>query len=715
MLFYLQKVAKCLCFLFLFLVLLVLFGIICIEYLFPAVTFNQIYFHAAYLDFEQLSFWWVQIAGVFLLSLIAATLIYKKPISAFLIILLVCGILCKPLRVSDIKEDKPISLAKQIKLSLQSSDIYEKYYKTPELKVPESKKNIIVIFAESMEDNFSDATYWGENLIPNLSKLKREGTSFHGYYLLNGTNWTLASNISLFCGVPLKMQMRDRLGTATRQFLPNVKCLSDITHELGYKNVFATGTYISFVGTDMFVEEHNFDEIYGRDEIIAEDEANIQDVGIKHFGINDEKMFEFARHKISNLAKNEEPFFMAIQTLDTHFPNGYVNEGCSVKYGDTRDSIKCSEKIIYDFVRWCQQQDFWDNTIIVLVGDHLMMTSSDIADLLDEYPKREIYNVVLEKNSEAKTIFKPYSMLDWSATVADKAGIISSDNFGLGISLFRKEKTLIEKLGAINFEEELLKNSSMYNSFLGISSHLGSYSDKNKIAENTALQNFQLSQDKMIAHACGSIDGHVYTNSLEALNLSASRGYKYVEIDLLPLMDKNRGFYAAHDYEKFRLMTQKRFRMDRKTIKSLKIFGKYSPLTDDMILDFFEKHPDMWLVTDKVTDFELLNEKFGKLKDRMIIEFWDDEQYKEAQKYGFKHLAYSLNSYEDFPLVLSKKYEYVTVSMEFLELYKKPLQTLRKKRGVKVMAYTVANKNSAFKYDNFADMLYYDGEDYLDK
>lgn len=706
-----KKVFNFIYFLLWFVAILILLGILCIYYYFPEATFNQIFFHILYIDWQQLSFWWLQILGILILSILIAFWVCKRHIALLIPVLLFLYIFFHPLKVSNVEEDKKIPIFKQLLFSLEWSSIYEKYYQIPQMRELQNPKNIIFIFAESMEDNFADEKYWGENLIPYLSKLKEEGISFDDYEPINGTNWTLASNISAFCGVPLRMHLRDRLGTETKQFMPNIKCLPDILKSIGYYNVFSTSTYSAFVGTDTWVDEHSFDELYGRDELILENHASAADIGMAAFGINDKKIFEFARKKISTLAEKHSPFFISIQTVDTHFPNGYVHDSCSRKYGDTRDAIKCSDKTIYDFIRWAQEQDFYDNTIIVIVGDHLMMTTttSDIAYLAEGYPDRQIYNVILEKDVAQQIIKKKYSMMDIGATVASKAGILSNDNFGLGVSLFSDKKTLTEKLGPQKFEEEISKNSSMYNYFLGVSSRA-----KHKYSQNK-VSNLKLSKSKMIAHAGGSIDGNIYTNSLEALNISALRGYKYIEIDLLPLFDKQQGFLGAHDYLKFKNFVKEPCKFDRKTIKNLKILGKYTPLTDDVILDFFEKHPDMWLVTDKVYDLELLNEKFGKIKDRMIIELWNKKLMEEAKKYGFNNLAYTLNNVEDIPLVLSNDYKFVAVPLEFLQKYEKTIQKIRQKKGVKVMVYTLKDKTEVLEYDNFADMIYYDGEENIEE
>jgi len=459
---------KALCAIISFFAVMLMLILLTAEYYFPNATLNQIVFHALYIDTEQLSYYPLEIAGAFFISLLAAVLVYKRLYCLVLVFALFYYVSGNPLKVSDIEVDKKISLSKQMMLSLEWSLLYEKYYDVSVLKEPENKKNIIVIFAESVEDNFTDEKYYGENLIPNLTELKREGQSFTGYTAINGTNWTLAANVATFCGVPIRTQLRDRLGPETEKFLPNAVCLPDMLHDLGYHNVFVKGAYITFVGTDIFVGEHHFDEIYGRDELIEQNYAAPEDIKMEEYGINDVKMFEFAKQKISELAANNKPFFISLQTLDTHFPHGYVQPFCEIKYGDTLDAVKCSDKIIYDFVKWCQTQDFYKDTIIVVIGDHLMMSASDTAEKTEAYPKREIYNVILSADTKPRVINKPYAMFDWAATIADKAGIIAGANLGLGVSLLSDKQTLVQKMGERALEEDVLKNSAKYNQLLGI-------------------------------------------------------------------------------------------------------------------------------------------------------------------------------------------------------------------------------------------------------
>ena len=72
---------------------------------------------------------------------------------------------------------------------LETSDFYEKHYvdaKQVSIQVPKQKKNLILIFMESMEFTFADNKFFKENLIPELTKLSNENISFNkhlqGYF-----------------------------------------------------------------------------------------------------------------------------------------------------------------------------------------------------------------------------------------------------------------------------------------------------------------------------------------------------------------------------------------------------------------------------------------------------------------------------------------------------------------------------------------------------
>ena len=147
----------------------------------------------------------------------------------------------------------------------------------------------------------------------------------------------------------------------------------------------------------------------------------------------------------------------------------------------------------------------------------------------------------------------------------------------------------------------------------------------------TLLLSSSCSNDKkqdieLIAHAGGEIEGHIYTNSLEAIKQSIERGYKYIEIDLALTADSV--LVAVHDWEEFNRITGNPHKKD--TIPSLEEFqqriihGKYTPLTAEQINQIFIDNETLYLVTDKISNPEILEQNFPNLKQRMVVEAFKD-------------------------------------------------------------------------------------------
>ena len=124
---------------------------------------------------------------------------------------------------------------------------------------------------------------------------------------------------------------------------------------------------------------------------------------------------------------------------------------------------------MYDFISWCQQQPFFKDTVLVVLGDHLMMSSSDIHELLGKNTRREPYNLIIAPGIPLpKHLDRLYSQMDWAPTLLDLLGLTSAHKLGLGTSLLREDKTWVEQVGPDAFEQELIKNSPQYKHLLGL-------------------------------------------------------------------------------------------------------------------------------------------------------------------------------------------------------------------------------------------------------
>lgn len=147
----------------------------------------------------------------------------------------------------------------------------------------------------------------------------------------------------------------------------------------------------------------------------------------------------------------------------------------------------------------------------------------------------------------------------------------------------------------------------------------------------------------LIAHAGGAIDSCIYTNSREALELAAKNGYRFIEFDLQFTSDSI--LVAAHSWNEFNQMTDSAHLGDAapsyKDFTSRRIYGRYTALSAREINDFFEFNDSLFLVTDKVSNPEVLHHYFPKLKDRMVVEAFSYEDYIQLKAEGYYRVLYS--------------------------------------------------------------------------
>lgn len=68
---------------------------------------------------------------------------------------------------------------------------------------------------------------------------------------------------------------------ASENFTKNIVCASEILHSLGYHTYFIKGADLNFQGTRGFLRQRGYDEIKGRDEILAVDPWFILTNGVR--------------------------------------------------------------------------------------------------------------------------------------------------------------------------------------------------------------------------------------------------------------------------------------------------------------------------------------------------------------------------------------------------------------------------------------------------
>lgn len=362
-----------------------------------------------------------------------------------------------------------------ISVSSTESDFIKQNYadsKNVNLTFPKTKRNLIYIFLESMESTYADPSAGGNvthNFIPELYDLAQDNINFShnkkvgGALSYAGTTWTAAAMVAQTSGMLIKVPLASQPYGGENSFLPGVNTIGEILKENGYNQTVLLGSDADFGGRKTYFSEHGNYKIVDINSLKAE--GRLPNDYREWWGFEDKKLFEFAKEEVIALAEKGEPFNFTMLTADTHFPDGYVCSDCEEKYDNQYANVlSCSSKKVYEFVNWLKTQPFYENTTVVISGDHLTMDPEFLKEA-DENYTRTVYNCFINSAvtpKQAKN--RLFGTFDLFPTTLAAMGVkIEGEKLGMGVNLFSDMPTLTEQYGFEVLEGELQKKSLFYN------------------------------------------------------------------------------------------------------------------------------------------------------------------------------------------------------------------------------------------------------------
>lgn len=156
-------------------------------------------------------------------------------------------------------------------------------------------------------------------------------------------------------------------------------------------------------------------------------------------------------------------------TVDTHFPDSYVCRLCDDEHGEQyADVFACASRQLTSFIEWVQEQDFYENTTIVLCGDHPTMDPDFCENVPDTY-QRKTYFCIINPGENTKKAdlskWREYDTFDMFPTTLAAMNVeIPGNRLGMGVNLFSDEQTLIEKFGVDECTRQIMQPSAFMDS-----------------------------------------------------------------------------------------------------------------------------------------------------------------------------------------------------------------------------------------------------------
>lgn len=351
-----------------------------------------------------------------------------------------------------------------LEVQMTNSKFIEKNYVDPDsvrIKIPEKKKNLIYLYLESYESSFFSKDLGGvksTNLLEPMTKISKENVNFSdtdkfgGARGVYGTSWTSAAVISMSCGIPLKLRM------SYKTMEDGAVGIGDILEKEGYNQEWMMGSDARFGNRYSFIKNHGNFKIEDHYRLV--DEGKIDKDYKEWWGIEDKTLLKLAKSEVKSLASKDKPFNFTLLTSNTHVQDGYTDKSCKKKYKDAySNSVYCNAIEVNEFLRWVQKQDFYEDTVIVISGDHLTMQNH----YFKSNEKRRIYNLIINGPDTKRNHNREFSTLDMFPTTLGAMGVeIEGNRLALGTNLYSNEKTLMEKYGYKKFDRELSYRSKYY-------------------------------------------------------------------------------------------------------------------------------------------------------------------------------------------------------------------------------------------------------------
>ncbi|MBW4081055.1 LTA synthase family protein [Paenibacillus sp. S150] len=287
------------------------------------------------------------------------------------------------LAVIKAKEDNGLTGTGDIKETVAKVDALEASYpysSKPAGTVPDyfgsqKGKNVIVIQMEAFQNFPLHQSLDGQELTPVLNRLAEEGFYFpHIYQQIGAGNTSDAefmSNTSIYPVASLAMStgFGDRV-------LPS---LPRLLRDKGYEAYTFHVNKAGFWNRNELYPALGFNDYY--------DKGYFKNDHFNAFGASDEQLYITAVEKLAALQQKGTPFYAQLVTASSHhpfqIPEAYKKITLpdhlqNTMLGDYLTAINYTDYAVGTLIEGLKQNGLWDNTVLVLYGDHFGLQPQDV-------------------------------------------------------------------------------------------------------------------------------------------------------------------------------------------------------------------------------------------------------------------------------------------------------------------------------------------------
>lgn len=243
---------------------------------------------------------------------------------------------------------------KEVSITLQNSSKTTEYV----IDTTITKPNVLIITWESLTAKVFDKTGGLNGVLPELGKIADEGILFRNCFASGDrSDKGLIAILSAFPAQPTASVMTMPKKTA------HLPILSQDFKKHGYRTAWYYGGEPEFANIKSYMLAGEFDQL------ITKENFDPKDMNSK-WGAHDHVVFNRLLHDLNG---QKEPFFVNYFTLSSHEPFEVPMETV-FKGDDMKDKFinahHYTDKSLGKFIAEAKKQDWWKNTIVIIVADH---------------------------------------------------------------------------------------------------------------------------------------------------------------------------------------------------------------------------------------------------------------------------------------------------------------------------------------------------------
>ena len=277
--------------------------------------------------------------------------------------------------------------------------------------IQERPYNLVIFLQESLGAEYVGCL-GGLPLTPNLDELAAQGLLFTNLYS-TGTRSVRGIEAVTTGFLPSPSESVVKLPNSQTDFFT----LANLLKPQGYNTSFIYGGMANFDNMASFFSGNGFDDII--------DETNFKDDGHKYalkgtWGYSDEDLVVKANEHFKSLGK--QPFFSLMFSSSNHepfeFPEGRI-ELYEEPKASVHNAMKYADFAIGKFFELAKQEEYFENTVFVIVADHNTRTYGNHLVPVDKF---HIPAVILAPGFKGQKYDKLCSQIDIPVTALSFLG-----------------------------------------------------------------------------------------------------------------------------------------------------------------------------------------------------------------------------------------------------------------------------------------------------